>query len=316
MSMDNNMKKILLVAGLAALALLWQMPAKAQAPDCDARCLADIARQYLQDVVKQDWSTLPWADRVRYTENNVAMMIGDGFWGAGPSTVGEGLYLPDPQTGNVVWYGITAEHGQAAYHGLRLKVVDRKITEVESYVGREGTPDLFAPVADYRLDPAFGTELRADARTPRERMIALVDGWFNSRQLNDGKILTSIADACVRNVNGVNTTHGDYWAALLVQGCRQQLEAGLHKPVDRIRARRYPVVNEASGVVVALSLEDHAVRYVDYASTDGRPLKVEVEYPNTRSRLELFKIENGQITRIDGVSVFQPYYIHSLWNDQ
>jgi hypothetical protein len=309
------MKKTFLAVSVAALATLAHTSVQAQAPDCDAGCLTGIAQQYMNDVTQQDSSKLPWADRVRYTENNVAMMIGDGFWGAGPSTVGEGVYLPDPQTGNVVWWGITGEHGQAAYHGLRLKIENREITEVESYVGREGTPDLFAAVADYALDDSFTSTVRASARSPRERMVALVDGWFNSRQLNDGKVFTSIADDCTRTVNGRDTTSGEYWAAQLAEGCRQQLELGLHKPVDRIRARRYPVVNEETGVVVALSLEDHAVRYVDYSSIDGKPLKVEVEYPNTRGRLELFKIEDGEITHIDGVSVFLPYYIHSLWTN-
>jgi hypothetical protein len=309
------MKKTFLAVSVAALATLAHTSVQAQAPDCDAGCLTGIAQQYMNDVTQQDSSKLPWADRVRYTENNVAMMIGDGFWGAGPSTVGEGVYLPDPQTGNVVWWGITGEHGQAAYHGLRLKIENREITEVESYVGREGTPDLFAAVADYSLDDSFTSTVRASARSQRERMVALVDGWFNSRQLNDGKVFTSIADDCTRTVNGRDTTSGEYWAAQLAEGCRQQLELGLHKPVDRIRARRYPVVNEETGVVVALSLEDHAVRYVDYSSIDGKPLKVEVEYPNTRGRLELFKIEDGEITHIDGVSVFLPYYIHSLWTN-
>jgi hypothetical protein len=309
------MKKTFLAVSVAALGLLGHASVQAQDPDCDAQCLTGIAQQYMNDVTGQDSSSLPWADRVRYTENNVSMMIGDGFWGAGPSTVREGVYLPDPQTGNVVWWGITGEHGQAAYHGLRLKIENREITEVESYLGREGQPELFAAVADYELHQAFSSDLRNSARTPRERMVALVDGWFNSRQLNDGKVFTSIADDCVRTVNGLDTTGGEYWAAQLAEGCRQQLELGLYKPVDRIRARRYPVVNEESGVVVALSLEDHAVRYVDYTSTEGKPLKVEVEYPNTRGRLELFKIENGEITRIDGVSVFLPYYIQSLWND-
>ncbi|MGA0805071.1 MAG: hypothetical protein ACO3PV_00965 [Pseudohongiellaceae bacterium] len=310
------MNKTFLAVCIAALALLGQGSAQAQAPACDERCLTDIAQQYLQDVVTQDWSKLPWADRVRYTENNVAMMIGDGFWGAGPTIVGEGLYLADASTGNVEWWGITAEPGQAAYHGLRLQIENREITEVESYLGREGTPDLFAAVADYRLDAAFSTALGDDARTPRDRMVALVDGWFNSRQLNDGKVFTSIADDCVRTVNGLDTTQDEYWAAQLARGCRQQLELGLYKPVDRIRARRYPVVDEETGVVVALSLEDHAVRYLDYSSTDGSGLKVEVPYPSTRGRLELFKIKDGAITRIDGVSVFLPYYIHSLWDSR
>ena len=45
------------------------------------------------------------------------------------------------------------------------------------------------------------------------------------------------------------------------------------------------------------------------------PLAVEVEYPNSRGRLDLFKISDGKIAAIEGVSVFLPYYIHSLWLD-
>lgn len=306
-----NMKTLrnLATLGLTLLANLTL----AQAPACDSVCLTELARQYMADVVTQDWSRLPWADRVRYTENNVGMQIGDGFWGAGPGTSGEGLILTDPDSGNVVWYGITTEHGQAAYHAVRLQVEGSRISEVESYVGREGTPDLFAGVEGFESPAVFGQSIDVSARSARARMVALVDGYFNSKQLNDGRIFTSFADNCERVTNGVSVTHGEHWAARLVQGCRAQLEQGLFKPVDRIRARRYPVVNEETGVVVALSIEDHATRYVDYSSTSGTALKVEVEYPNSRGMLELFKISNGEIQRIEGVSVFLPYYIHSLW---
>ncbi len=299
----------------ALLLLFGVHDSLAQAPDCDAACLTDIARQYMQDVVTQDHSRLPWGDQVRFTENNVGMMIGDAFWGAGPGVQGEGLILPDPLTGNVVWYGITTEHGQAAYHGLRLKVENREITEVESYFGREGTPDLFAPVDAYTLPSVFTETIPAAARRPRERMIAIVNGYFNSKQLNDGKVFTEFRPDCKRVTNGVDVTHGQHWAAQVAQGCQAQLEQGLFRPVDRIRARRFPVVNEETGLVVALSLEDHATRYVDYSATNGTPLKVEVEYPNTRGMLELFKIRDGAIERIEGVSVFLLYYMHSLWQE-
>ncbi|MES2605371.1 MAG: hypothetical protein V4603_10575 [Pseudomonadota bacterium] len=287
----------------------------AQAPACDNKCLTDIAAAYLRDVAQQDSSKLPWGDAVRYTENNVAMMIGDGFWGAGPAIVGEGLMLPDATTGNIVWYGITSEHGQAAYHGLRLKVVGKQITEVESFLGREGEPEVFAKVDTYKRDASFSATLPAAKRRSREQMIALVDGYFNSKQQNNGQVFTSLAADCSASLNGVNTTSGDYWAAKAVQGCEAQLKAGVYKPVDRIRGRRYPVVNEETGVVVALSLEDHAARYVDYTTLDGKPLAVQVEYPNSRGHLDLFKIEDGAIKRIDGVSVFLPYYIQSLWSN-
>ena len=308
--MHNTMKAL-----APALLVLFTSVARAQPAVCDDNCLSDIARHYLRDVVRQDSSRLPWGERVRYTENNVAMMIGDGFWGAGPGTQGEGLLLPDATTGNIVWFGITTEHGQAAYHGLRLKVEDRRITEVESYLGREGEPEVFAKVDGYVRDAAFGEAVPAGQRRSREQLQALVDGYFNSKQQNHGEVFTRFAADCEQKTNGVSITSGDHWAAQAVEGCEAQLEAGVFKPVDRIRARRYPVINEATGVVVALSIEDHAARYVDYETLDGKPLAVQVEYPNSRGRLDLFKIVDGSITRIDGVSVFLPYYIHSLWND-
>ncbi len=308
--MHNTMRTL-----AASLLVLFSVSTRAQPPVCDESCLVGIAQQYLRDVVRQDSSQLPWGERVRYTENNVAMMIGDGFWGAGPGTLGDGLMLPDATTGNVVWFGITTEHGQAAYHGLRLKIENRQITEVESYLGREGEPEVFAKVDGYVRDTAFGESVPAAQRRSREQMQALVDSYFNSKQQNNGEIFTRFGAGCAQTTNGVSITSGDHWAAKAVQGCEAQLKAGVFKPVDRIRARRYPVIDETTGIVVALSIEDHAARYVDYTTLDGKPLSIQVEYPNSRGRLDLFKIVDGSITRIDGVSVFLPYYIHSLWND-
>ncbi len=308
--MTNKMKAL-----ATTLLIMLAADTQAQAANCDDSCLTTIAQQYLRDVARQDSSQLPWGESVRYTENNVAMMIGDGFWGAGPGTQDGGLLLPDAATGNVVWFGITTEHGQAAYHGLRLKVQNRQITEVESYLGREGEPEVFAKVDGYVREKTFGETVPAAQRRSREQLQALVDGYFNSKQQNNGEVFTRFAADCEQKTNGVSITSGDHWAAKTVQGCEAQLKAGVFKPVDRIRARRYPVINEATGVVVALSIEDHAARFVDYATLDGKPLAVPVEYPNSRGKLDLFKIVDGNITHIDGVSVFLPYYIHSLWND-
>ena len=288
-------------------------PGLNMAAACDAACLSGIATQYMTDVVTQDWSKLPWANPVRYTENNVAMMIGDGFWGAGPTTDANALILTDESTGNVIWYGSTAEHGQRAYHGLRLKVEDRKISEVESYLGREGTPDLFAALDGYALHADFSAAVATPAS--REALVALVEGYFDTKTLNDGLLKTTLGDDCTQLVNGVNITQGEHPKAVAAQGCKAQLEIGLYRPVERIRARRYPVVDVAKGVVVALSLEDHATRELKYTTTDGTEHDVDVRYPNTRGRMDLFKIVDGAIVRLDGVSVFLPYYIHSLWEE-
>ena len=319
-----------IINALFALTLLPAIVQAAQAPACDANCLTDIARRYMaevyrdnpsieaarqtaNDVVRRDFSALPWAPRVRFTENNVAMMIGEGFWGAARGGVQELLVLPDAATGNVIWFGITEEHEQPAYQGMRLKVEDGRISEVETYFGREGTPDLFAPTADYRLSPVFSQELPTDQRRERDRMIAIANGYLATKEENNGKLLVHFTDDCARVTNGIDVTYGNYWAADIARGCEAQLHEGIYKPVDRIRSRRFPVINEATGVIVALTIEDHATRYVNYESTSGKELKVDVEYPNSRGMLEMIKIVDGKIARIEGVSAFLPYYIHDLW---
>ncbi len=323
------MKKLLTLI-TPVLVIFGSISGLAQDEACDSPCLAGIARQYMaevyrdnpsiqaarataNDVVIREFSSLPWGDRVSFTENNVAMMIGEGFWGAARGDYTELLVLADENTGNVIWFGITEEHEQAAYHAMRLKIEGSKITEVETYLGREGTPDFFAPTTDYAVNSIFSETVPRNQRSNRQGMIKLVNSYLETKQENDGSLLVEFADNCARVSNGVDVTFGDYWAADIAQGCAAQLEEGIYKPVNRIRARRFPVINEEKGVVVALSIEDHATRYVNYESNSGQSLKVDIEYPNSRGLLEIFKIVDGEIARIEGISVFLPYYIQDLW---
>jgi hypothetical protein len=159
----------------------------------------------------------------------------------------------------------------------------------------------------------FTQTLPASQRRERNRMIAIANGYLESKQENDGTLLVGFTPDCARVTNGVDVTYGNYWAADIAQGCEAQLEEGIYKPVDRIRSRRFPVINEETGVIVALTIEDHAARYVSYESTSGKALKIDVEYPNSRGMFEIIKIVDGKIARIEGVSVFLPYYIQDLW---
>jgi hypothetical protein len=300
---------------VAAVGLLAS-PAGAQPPECDRQCLAELVQQYLEAMVAFDsmavpavLPNLPWAERVRFSENDVGLMIGDGLWGTA-TAVRDGYTIADPETGNAVWLGVVEEHGEAAYLALRLGVDGRRIAEVETVVGREGTPAPFAPTDGYAVDRTFARTVPVDQRLPRARLEALVDGYYDSVQLNDGTVQTEIADDCVRLTNGFATTSGgDSDPA----GCRQQLEVGWYRHVDRVRALRFPIVDETRGVVVALAFLDHAARDAQYRTLDGKTRNIPVEYPNSHSVLELFKIEAGKIRRIEGVTAFQPYLMPTQW---
>jgi hypothetical protein len=302
-----------LLAAFVALAMpLWSSPAAAQAAQrCDRACLVDLADRYMAALLAKDPHTLPWAERVRHSENDVPMMIGDGVWGT-VTKYTEALKTADPVTGNAFWLGVIEEHGQAAYYAMRIGVVDREIAEVETAVAREGTPAHFTRPGDYRVDAAFAAAVPANARSSRGDLTAIVDGYYDAVELNEGgRVGAEVANDCRRVSNGVVTSHAEGVPA----GCRAQLEAGLFKPVDSIRALRFPVVDEERGIVVAIALLDHAARYRDYTTRDGVERKIPVEYPNTHGVVEMFKIVDGAIERIEGVAVFQPYFMPTMWTE-
>jgi hypothetical protein len=281
----------------------------AQTPECDRACLGALAEQYLDALVAHAPDSLPWADQVRFSENDVGLMIGEGLWGTATRVL-PGYTIAEPASGNVLWLGIVEEHGQAAYLALRIRVDGRRIADVETVLGRDGPPAPFADPAGYAPDPVFGRQVPERNRAARARIESLVAGYYASVQLNDGTVQTQIADGCERLTNGESTTRGE---GIDVEGCRQQLAAGWYRYVDRVRSLRIPIIDEARGVAVAFAYLDHAARAVDFETADGRTRRIPVEYPNSHAVVELFKIEDGMITRIEGVTAFQPYLMPTRW---
>ena len=297
----------------ASFGLLALSPAPvraAESADCHRDCLLGIADRYMEALLAQEWRDLPWADRVRHTENDVGIQIGEGLWGTTTKIDQNPFRLADPATGNVLWYGVIEEHGDPTYLALRLRIEDARIAEVESVAARRGTPAHYAETEGYAVDAVMSEALPPAQRRPRERMIAIVEGWYNTVQLNDGQILGAIAGDCTRISNGVATSHVE---GMQAQGCLAQLEAGYFKPVDSVRDRRFPIVDEERGIVVALALLDHAARYVEYETLDGETHSIPVEYPNSHRVMEMFKVQDGEVTHVEGNAVFQPYLMPSHW---
>jgi hypothetical protein len=153
-----------------------------------------------------------------------------------------------------------------------------------------------------------------DKRTPRDRMIALADGYFNTIQLNDGTILTKFAKDCERIENGLQTTHNE--AAfpnypIAKYGCQGQFEKGQYLYDDRLRERRFELVDEQKGVVVAGGFIDHKGKTVDFTWTDGTPVKSFYTFPHSYYLMEAFKIVDGEIAAIEAVFIDVPYHMRS-----
>jgi hypothetical protein len=80
-----------------------------------------------------------------------------------------------------------------------------------------------------------------------------------------------------------------------------------------VRSRRILAVDEERGLVVATAFSDFAIDRPHYSTTDGTIRETQEKYPSSREGVEVFKIRNGKIARVEAVSVFQPYGMRSPW---
>ena len=290
-----------LAAGLATGALA--------APGCDRACLDGLADQYIAAMIARSPQTLPWAATVRASENGVPIAIGDGLWATINASAKTALRAADPITGQAVWIGVVEEHGQPGFLALRLKAEGDKIAEAEMIVRRKGGPPQYGEPEHYVPDPAFA-EAPAGIRQDRKTLVAAADAYFSGLE---GKAAAHprFDQDCARVDNGVSTTSGAATEGG-VAGCEAQFKARVFAPIRDVRARRYPIVDEARGLVIAAGAFDLPATAPKPAA--GKGLAWAADYPYSVGFLTAFKVRDGKIARIESVSSALPYLMPSPWS--
>jgi len=231
------------------------------AVDCDRACLRTTLDQYLTAVTKHDPSAAPLFIGFRQTENATVVKLGSGVWKT-VTALGkvQRRYL-DPVSGQAGYFGLLEESGAPAIATVRLKVENKKITEAEWVISRKGDPGLNGPAGGNVFDPDNlianpppDKLVAKEARMPREAMIAITNSYFDGITTHDGSIIMAYP-GCVRLENGV-TMAGRGAAprgggASAVRDCTSGLEA---INIQNVAARRFPIVDEESGVVLAMAV--------------------------------------------------------------
>jgi hypothetical protein len=276
-----------------------------------------VLDRYLAALKAKDPSRVAWADHVRNTENNVALMVGDGLWGTITELGGYDLRFADPQLGQVAFFGTVTESIETAAFSLRLKVVNQRVTEVETLVVRQLDSGIKFEGQKFEHKPAMNEILPANQRLPRPRMISLADGYFDTLQLNDGTLFTKFHANCKRVENGVQTTNNPNFAVVPVSrlGCEEQFKAGNYRYDTRLRARRFMLVDVERGLVLAAGFIDHAGALKEYQLTDGTKVKSPVLRPHSFYLFEVFKLKDGAIEQIEANFITVPYNMPSPWDD-
>jgi hypothetical protein len=271
---------------------------------------------YLAALAAKNPARVPWAADVRNSENNVMIPTGEGLWGTLDRIGAYTLRFADVKSGQVGYFGTVHEPLEESAFTVRLKVdAQGKIAEVETIVVRQSDSGIKFENPRYWDKPI----LNANALKPNSRaeMITLSDGYFSTLQMNDGTLHTKFHPDCDRVENGVQTTHNPEFAKIVpvsALGCEEQFKMGNYRYDDRLRGRRFPLVDEERGLVLAFGFIDHSGKLDTYQLTDGRTVKSPVRRPHSFYLAELFKIDDGMIMQIEANFITVPYWMPSPWD--
>ena len=298
--------RLVTAAGIGIALAIIVADFRAEAATCDKACLEDLAPKFLAAYAAHDPKTLPLADKVRYTENNVEMPFPDGTWDTVTQVVGPTQVLSDPVTGNVGIYTAIMQDEIEGYLAIRFKVTDGKISEIEQIISTKrnlsSPPTPFAPVKDYKFEPIINQTVPVDKRVSRERLAFHANGYFNTLQHNDGEIRdTCFHDDATRRENG-----------LLFTDIKGGFQSGRYFFNNRVR-REVVLVDEDRQVAMARGFIDHKGVLNEYKLTDGTETRSIFQEPQSWAFLEMFKVTDDCIAAVVANFYQSSYYQRSPW---
>jgi len=304
--MPHSIRTNWLTVLLAGCALAMGGPA--QAKTCDARCLRASMDQYLNALIKHDASKLPLAKNIKFTENGQVLKLTEGLWKGATSLGAFREYFVDASTGNALFLGVLDESGAPAILAARLKVADGKISEIETIVARKGSHPLFTPELMTAADPLFAATVPEESRVPRARMIEIANLYLDGLEQNSSADIPATPD-CERYENGTKTT----FRTPASGNCAKSADAINY--IKAVKDRRYFIVDEVTGVVACTIVFDipGGDAMTSPASGSEAQLQTTLRKPRMLLLTELFKIEGGNIARIQAVMHNLPHGGPSGW---
>jgi len=302
-----------------ALALGPAAPARAD-QTCDRTCLVGFVDQYLAALAKRDPSALPAAKRVKFTENGVALKLGEGLWGTATAVGSYKVYVADPQMRQIGFIGVVNEHETPVMLGLRLRVAKGRISEIETLVGRStmsGADKLTAP------RPDFAEILPPEQRSNREQLVAIAMRFFDSIEQSNGA-LAPFAKDCERMENGLLTNHnpnflpvkpGDLniWA----MDCADQISSRGFVTNNTVTPRRIWAVDEARGLVMGYYRFNIPGTLTSTVLSNGKTMIYGLgeQQPFSAPVTEIIRVKSGKISRIEAAAMPRvPYASPSGWD--
>jgi hypothetical protein len=313
-----NSTRIASVAALMVLISAALRPAAVAADvACDRRCLEGFANQYLTALIAHDASALPVIAGVKYTENQSIIPLGAGLWLTAAEVGTYRIHVSDLENSQVAFLGNIRASGGWSMIALRLRIKDRRITEIETIIpgsaAGSGTYDLSSGAGKLRMSrPALSTPLLPAERRDRSQLIAAAELHYEGIQRGNGDIVP-FGEASVKIENGVQLVRNPDFQSpgvspsgkavpnFTAMTCRDQFNTHIWE-TDTVTDRRYPVVDEERGIVVAFAMYNQYIKgpcanVVDYG-TVCPPNQID---PYSIIFAEAFRVRAGKIEEVESI---------------
>lgn len=227
---------------------------------CDRGCLRLALDQYLTAVVQHNPLDAPLSGGYRETENAVVMRPGTGLWKTATALGKLQRRYLDPVSEQAGYFGTIEEAAGPAIVTVRVKVENNRITEAEWMIARKGDAGIGTGAgaqanaafydAGYLIEHAPPDRAVPKAeRESRADLIGITDSYFDGLSAHDGSLIIA-HKGCVRLENGVSTTQHQNPDGTTTDCTDNGAMRNIYAVVDR----RYPIVDEEAGVVLALGV--------------------------------------------------------------
>ena len=254
---------------------------------CDRACLTELNTKYLESVIAHDASKLPTAPGVRFTENGKELPLTGGLWGVAKALRSFRQDFAEVPAGQTAGFVALDDDAGAVLLAFRLKVVDRRVTEIETTTCRQGQATFFSPNSLSKREPIYDMEVEPAQRLPRAKLIEIVDLYFQALESGDASKVPFDSTAS-RNENGTVTASGSRLSNVSMFSYIEEID------------RRYALVDEERGNVLPWVLFQ-----IPMGIGGGS---------RTLHLAELFKVAGGKIMNIHAIMVNQPLGTPSGWD--
>jgi hypothetical protein len=312
------MKKLMVILFISVVVAGIVAAQAQQSGACNRECLQGMADQYLAAMVAHDASKAPLATNFIFTENTIKLPPTEGLWFTASGLGDFKFYICDRQTGQVAWTGLAKEHDKPVLLSVRLKVVNRLITEAESIVVRDVNEKVFGNLKN--PPPTFTEPLPPSERLSRREMLRLPDIYFEAvDKLNDSQIPWD-KDA-YRIENGMVTCGTIPNAAPPLPGMPSSRSCktadGIIPPslktISSVLPRRTPVVDEEMGLTWGLYCFNHR-GFASIKMPDGSTHPSYATTPSSMPFADIFKTKSGKLRGIFAIGSMLPYGIGDGWS--